>query len=167
VSLGLEGVEEEVTSEILPAAAVESPSSGMRLKRGFFAMGLLDATVVGEPREGGAPLISDTRLARLHNASESMPAKALRLSREVLVASSRGRSAWLGSDHRQASWVRNLRTSSRTSSSQRLSLRPSEARMRISSASTGRVKVWGCTGRVEVEDGVEVEGGASWRGWLY
>lgn len=61
--------------------------------------------------------------------------------------------------------LRNLITSSRTSSSHKLSLSPSDERMRISSACTGRVKVCGCTGR-EV-DGVSGDGGPSWRGWLY
>ena len=105
-----------------------------------------------------------------------MPAKALRLSREVddddeISKSARACmtpcsffSAW---DNPHPSCLRNLRTSSRTSSSHRLSLRPSDARMRISSARTGRVNVCGCTGRDRMGWVDEEEGGPSWRGWLY
>ena len=76
----------------------------------------------------------DTVRAREHNASESIPASVRRGSRELVVAERNVR--------------RKRTTSSTTSSSHRLSLSPSEARIRISSACTGIVNTRAALGSV-------------------
>ena len=170
MEVNVEDDEEEVTSSM--PSLVGSASSGMMLNRGFLATGFLGSRFEFET---GTVRVSETRLARLHSASESMPAKALRLSREdddpeisnPARAWTMSCSSFSARDNPQPSCLRNLRTSSRTSSSHRLSLRPSEARMRMSSARTGRLNVCGCTGKDRVGWVEEEEGGPSWRGWLY
>ena len=107
---------------------------------------------------------SDTRRAREQRASESMPASECRRRASVVgvgIAVDAGEvedvdvDVWIISPAASSKSVfrgmvskvpaqfwRNRTTSSSTSSSQRLSLSPSDARMRISFARTGRVMSW-------------------------
>lgn len=117
-SAGLITATSTLISSVLPPAKL-LPSSLALLANGISLLGLA----------GRLALASLTFLARLHSASESIPAKARRPSfapTPVLGGAMEAR--------------RKRMTSSRTSSSQRLSLRPSEARMRMSSARTGSVR---------------------------
>jgi len=139
-----------------------SDSSAITLNLGVAAVVLAVRRRTDEGEAGGRR--SEIRFAREQRASDSMPENALRRRRVCVcvgvggtgweVDSSRFMDAnadwrgftseWVGAEvsvKPQPSCLLNLSTSSSTSSSQRLSLNPSEARMRISSARTGRVKV--------------------------
>ena len=122
-------------------------------------------------------LRSDTVLAREQRASESMPASVRRPRRLVVVGPLISASSselepevveppggvGMGVEEVEAGTKKLLRiltTSSNTSSSHRLSLKPSEASMRMSSCSMGSVNVCACV------RGVVDERGPSWRGVL-
>jgi hypothetical protein len=123
-------------------------------------------------------LRSDTLLAREQRASESMPASVRRPRRlvvvDLLISASSSElepevvepppgGVGMGVEEVEAGTKKLLRiltTSSNTSSSHKLSLKPSEASMRISSCSMGSVNVCAWV------RGVVDERGPSWRGVL-
>ena len=99
------------------------------------------------------PFFSLTQRAREHSASLSIPASVLRRRR---LLDNVAPSSPDGVDMKD--WRKRM-TSSRMSSSQRLSLSPSDARTRMSSACTGTVNTWASRGRV-------ADAGPSWTGVL-
>jgi len=106
---------------------------------------------------------SETRRAREHKASDSMPASERRPRRLSLLnfAPSLGVDVVDGQEEDDVGGMKDLRirtTSSSTSSSHKLSLSPSLARMRMSSRSMGRVNVCACVSGREGESGPSCTG---------
>lgn len=84
------------------------------------------------------PCLSETLLAREQSASESIPARV----RRPRIRSPAVEDADEDGEEGPMKLFRKRTTSSRISSSQRLSLNPSDARTRISSSCTGRVNTF-------------------------